>query len=83
MANVATLALGLQGCEPRGKLGSHAACSWECKRVWGNRPSHTPKGTPTLGVGVSVDSWMFRERLQGLKFNGLRKSFYHWKAIKM
>jgi len=22
---------------------------------------HTPKGTPTLGVGVSMDSQMFRE----------------------
>jgi len=24
---------------------------------------HTPKGTPTLGVGVSMDFRMFRERL--------------------
>jgi hypothetical protein len=23
---------------------------------------HTPKGTPTLGVGISVDFWFFRER---------------------
>jgi hypothetical protein len=22
---------------------------------------HTPKGASTLGVGVPVDSWMFRE----------------------
>jgi len=27
--------------------------------------SHTPKGTPTLGIRVPVDSRMFRERLQG------------------
>jgi len=24
---------------------------------------HTPKGVSTLGVGVPVDSWMFKERL--------------------
>jgi hypothetical protein len=43
---------------------------------------HTPKGTPTLGVGVSVDSRMFKEQFQGLKPNGLKKSLYHWKAIE-
>ncbi len=32
---------------------------------------HTPKATPTLGDGVSVDSQNFRERLQGSKPNGL------------
>jgi hypothetical protein len=31
----------LQGCEPRGKPGSHISCSQECKRVWGNEPSHS------------------------------------------
>jgi len=45
--HVATLALGLrpkQGfekvrakCEAR----SHISCSWECKKVWGNGPSHS------------------------------------------
>jgi len=34
---------------------------------------HTPKGAFTLGVGVSVDSRMFKKRLQGSKPNGLRK----------
>jgi len=38
---------------------------------------HTPKGTPTLGVGVLVDSRMFREQLQGSKSNGLRIFLYH------
>jgi hypothetical protein len=28
---------------------------------------HTPKGVPTLGVGVPVDSRIFRRRLQGSK----------------
>jgi len=31
----------------------------ECE---GTNP-HTPKGTPTLGVGVPMDSRMFKERL--------------------
>jgi hypothetical protein len=38
---------------------------------------HTPKGTPTLGIGVQVDFQMFREKLQGLKPNGLRSFLYH------
>jgi len=44
---------------------------------------HTPKGASTLGVGVSVDSQMFKEKLQGSKPNGLKISLYHWKAIKI
>ncbi len=43
---------------------------------------HTPKGTPTLGVGVSMDSQMFREWLQGSKPNGLKSSLYYWKTIE-
>ncbi len=38
---------------------------------------HTPKGASTLGVGVLVDSQMFRERLQGSKPNGLKSYLYH------
>jgi hypothetical protein len=43
---------------------------------------HTPKGASTLGVGVPMDSRMFKEQLQGSKPNGLRSFLYHWKAIK-
>jgi len=42
---------------------------------------HTPKGASTLGVGVSVDSQMFKEKLHGSKPNGLKISLYHYKAI--
>jgi hypothetical protein len=42
---------------------------------------HTPKGTPTLGVGVLVDSQIFRKRLQGSKLIGLKHFLYHWKAL--
>jgi len=44
---------------------------------------HIPKGASTLGVGVSVDSWIFKEQLQGSKSNGLKSYLYHWKAIGM
>jgi len=42
---------------------------------------HTPKGTPTLGIGVQVDSQIFRARLQGSKLNGLKSSLYQLKAL--
>ncbi len=32
---------GLQRCEPRGKPSSHISCSWECRRMWRNEPSHS------------------------------------------
>jgi hypothetical protein len=43
---------------------------------------HTPKGTPTLGVGVPVDSQMFKKRAQGSKPNGLWNPLYHWEYIE-
>jgi hypothetical protein len=43
---------------------------------------HTPKGTPTLGVGVLVDFQIFIEQLQGSKLIGLRCSLYHWKTLR-
>jgi hypothetical protein len=64
---VATLALGsrprqkgLQGCGPKKSLGvtSHTPGSvGKCEGV----NLHTPKATPTLGDGISVDSRDFRE----------------------
>jgi hypothetical protein len=77
---VTTLALGsrprqrgLQGCGPRGspRITPHAPESvGKCE---GMNP-HTPKATPTLGNGVSMDSQIFRGRLQRSKLNGLRSS---------
>jgi hypothetical protein len=43
---------------------------------------HTPKWAPTLGVGVSMDSKIFRGQLQGSKFIGLKSSLYHWKVFR-
>jgi hypothetical protein len=43
---------------------------------------HTPKWTPTLGVGVSIKSSIFKERLLGSKLIALKSSLYHWKALE-
>jgi hypothetical protein len=45
----------------------------ECK---GMNP-HTPKGAPTLGVGVPVDCQILKEQLQGSKPINLRRFLYH------
>jgi len=41
-----------------------------------------PSELPLWGVGIPMDFWIFREWLQGSKPIGLKKSLYHWKAIK-
>jgi len=41
-----------------------------------------PRELSLWEFGVSVDSRIFKERLQGSKPNGLNNSLYHWKAIK-
>ncbi len=43
---------------------------------------HIPSD-PTLGVGVSMNSWMFREQLQKSKPIGLKSSLYHLKTLEM
>jgi hypothetical protein len=68
-----------RGCKVAGQEGtpgvmSHAPGS--VREFEGINP-HTPKGTLTLGVGVLVDSQMFKEQLQGSKPNGLKKKLYH------
>jgi hypothetical protein len=60
---------------------SHIAYSRECKKCEG-MGLHTPKATPHMGIGVSVDFQNFRERLQGSKLLALRSSLYHWKDIE-
>jgi hypothetical protein len=37
--------------------------------------------TPTLGVGVSMDSRIFRLQLQGSKPIGLKNSLFQWKSL--
>ncbi len=67
---LATKAKGLQGCGPRGSPGVTSetpGCVGECEGV----SYHTPKATPTLGDGVSVDSRNFRDQFEGSKLDGL------------
>jgi len=52
------------------------------RRCEGMNP-HTPKWAPTMGVRVPMDFQIFRERLKGSKFIGLKNSLYHWKALKI
>jgi hypothetical protein len=41
---------------------------------------HTPKWAPTLGVGLSIDSRIFKEQLQRSKPIALKSSLYHRNA---
>jgi hypothetical protein len=59
------------GQERSSTVASHAFGS--VKECEGMSP-HTPKRAPTVGVGVSMDSWIFREQLQGSKPIGLKRS---------
>jgi hypothetical protein len=43
---------------------------------------HTPKWALTLGVGIPMDSRIFKTRLQGSKLIGLKSSLYHRKYLK-
>jgi hypothetical protein len=55
---------GLQGCGPRGKPKSHISCSWKCRRVWKNEPSHS-QVSPTLGIGVRWTSKSSKSNCKG------------------
>jgi hypothetical protein len=78
---VATLALGSRPRQrvPRlrekrkPRVMSHAPGS--ARKCEGIDP-HTPKGTPTLGVEVSVDFQIFIAQLQGSKPITLKSSIY-------
>ncbi len=77
---LATKAKGLQGCGPRGSPGVTSHTPGNVRKCEGVN-SHTPKATPTLGDGVTVDSRNFIEQFWGSKLNGLWRSLYHWKAL--
>jgi hypothetical protein len=47
--------------------------SQECE---GMNP-HTPKWTPTFGIGIPMESQIFFEELQGPKFIGSMSFLYH------
>jgi hypothetical protein len=49
----------------------------ESVRECENMNLHTSKWAPTLGVRVPMDSWIFKEQLQGSKLIELKSSLYH------
>jgi hypothetical protein len=72
------LATKARVCKVVGQEGSRESHNifpgvWECVREW----TFTPPRGSTLGAGVLVDSRIFRGRLQGSNFNGLRCSLHH------
>jgi hypothetical protein len=71
---------GLARGRPKGSLGVTSHAPGSVRACEGINP-HTPKGAPTLGIGVLVNFQIFKEQLQGSKPNGLRSSLYHWKAL--
>jgi hypothetical protein len=67
---LATKAKGLQGCGPKGSPGVTSRTPGSVGKCEVVNP-HTPKATPALGDGVSVDSQNFKDRFEGSNFNGL------------
>jgi len=63
---LATKAKGLQSCTLRGKPKSHTACSRECKKVWGNEPSHS-QGTSHFGRWSSDGLPNLQKAIAGVK----------------
>jgi hypothetical protein len=73
MYNVTTLTLGSWPRQRLAKVWGKSEAwesyfmllgGWQYGRVW-KLNLHTPKWTPTLGVGIPMDFWIFRKRLQG------------------
>ncbi len=77
---LATKAKGLQGCKPRENPGVISHTPGNVRKCEGVN-LHTPKATPTLGDGVSMDFQNFREQFQGSKLHFLWRSLFHWKAL--
>jgi hypothetical protein len=78
----ATNAWSCKGVGQEGSMGvtSHALVSvGECEGM----NLHIPKSTPTLGVGVLMDSRTFKKQLQGSKPIGLRSFLYHRKFLEL
>jgi len=70
---LATKARVCKVASQKGSLGVMSHAPGSVGKCEGMNP-HTSKGASTLGIGVPVDSQIFREQLQGSKPNGLRSS---------
>ncbi len=80
MCCVVTLALGSQLKQGLVRLWAKRKPRSEgkCERI----NPHTPKGTLTLGIGISMDFKKFRDQFQGLKPIGLKKIYIIRKLLK-
>jgi hypothetical protein len=87
--SVMTLTLSSQPKQKHGKTEAKNA-TWETHlhsrdyegMCEGMNP-HTLKWTPTLGVGIHMESQIFIERFQKLKLIGMKTFLYHYKALEM
>jgi hypothetical protein len=72
-----------KACKGEGQEGSSRVTSHVPKsaRECEGMNLHTPKGAPTLGVGVSMESRIFKKRLQRSKPIVLKSSLYHWTTL--
>jgi hypothetical protein len=63
----------MERCKPRVQPGNHIHTLGSVGEFERMSP-HIPKWTPTLGVVILMDSQIFKERFEGLKFIGLKTS---------
>jgi hypothetical protein len=67
------------------KCNSKATFAFLRVREWRNEPTHFQMDSHFghLGIGIPLESKIFKEGFQKSKFIGLRKSLYHWKFLEM
>jgi hypothetical protein len=71
----------MENCGPMVQPRSHICISKNVRDSDGMSP-HTPKWIPTLGVGIPMESSIFRKAFQGSKLIGLKGFLYHWKDFE-
>ncbi len=74
-----------RACKDASQTGSPGVTSHalESVRECEGMNLHTPKWAPILGIGVLMDSQIFRKQLQGSKPIRFKKFLYHWKTLVM
>jgi hypothetical protein len=72
-----TKARASKGASQKWSLGVTFHALESVRNFEGMNP-HTPKWAPILGIGVSMNSQIFRRQLQGSKLIGLFKKLYYW-----
>jgi hypothetical protein len=77
---LATKARACEGASQKWSSGIIVHTPGSAGKCEGMNP-HTPKWTPTLGVGILMDFWIFRRQFQGSKFIKLKSYLYHYKDL--